>query len=297
MERSVAAFFPGTRWIATRGPFAGAKDELVALAESNTDALGSAIGFWDPLVRRPRPAARARSTPPPPRARARRALLRAPALTLDASQGASDLDFFGLELSGRLPAGATVGYLRHAEIKHGRVAMAAFVGYCIQANGIHFPWTPYPGFEEGLSPPEQWAAIPAAGKWQFLVFIGILEALGESFAPGEHYMAGGRPGVFPSLKEPNEEMLSKGVYPFHGFPLDLYDPFGTFANRSPEDKERGLRVEVNNGRLAMLGIFSFISEQKVPGAVPALSGIVKPLPDLEIMGPFVGTDGLQHIFG
>ncbi|KAH8059907.1 hypothetical protein JL720_13717 [Aureococcus anophagefferens] len=36
---------------------------------------------------------------------------------------------------------------------------------------------------------------------------------------------------------------------------------------------------------------------KVPGAVPALSGIVKPLPDLEIMGPFVGTDGLQHIFG
>jgi len=260
VERSVAAIFPGTRWIATRGPFAGAKDELVALAESNTDALGSAIGFWDPL-------------------------------------GASDLDFFGLELSGRLPAGATVGYLRHAEIKHGRVAMAAFVGYCIQANGIHFPWTPYPGFEEGLSPPEQWAAIPAAGKWQFLVFIGILEALGESFAPGEHYMAGGRPGVFPSLKEPNEEMLSKGVYPFHGFPLDLYDPFGTFANRSPEDKERGLRVEVNNGRLAMLGIFSFISEQKVPGAVPALSGIVKPLPDLEIMGPFVGTDGLQHIFG
>ena len=187
-------------------------------------------------------------------------------------------------------------WYREAELKHGRVAMAAFVGYCVQANGIHFPWTPYPGFEEGLSPPEQWAAIPAAGKWQFLVFIGILEALGESFAPGEHYMAGGRPGVFPSLKEPNEEMLSKGVYPFHGFPLDLYDPFGTFANRSPEDKERGLRVEVNNGRLAMLGIFSFIAEQKVPGSVPALTGLVKPLPDLEIMGPFVGTDGLQHIF-
>jgi len=71
----------------------------------------------------------------------------------------------------------TIGWLRHAEIKHGRVAMAAFVGYCIQSN-FHFPWpmtmdgTPFPSTD--FSPPEQWAALPDVAKMQILLFIGFL---------------------------------------------------------------------------------------------------------------------------
>merc|ERR1719198_1032593 len=72
---------------------AGAKEELIDLAESNPDFLGSTIGFWDPL-------------------------------------GATNLDFWGLGNEG------TIGYLRHAEIKHGRVAMAGFLGFCAGCTDI-----------------------------------------------------------------------------------------------------------------------------------------------------------------
>ena len=131
---------------------------------------------------------------------------------------------------------------------------------------------------------------------ELFVFIGILEALGECFPSGEHYMAGGRPGVYPSLTEPNDQMRACGLYPPHGFNVDLLPFRASLAKQDEAKRARGRQVEINNGRLAMLGIFSLISEQKVPGAVPFLSGKIPTLPDMEIMGPFVGTDGISHIW-
>lgn len=174
----------------------------------------------------------------------------------------------------------SISFLRHAEIKHGRVAMAAFVGYIVQSNGIHFPFpidfagNPYP-YAAG-SPPEQWDALSQAAKWQIILFVGFLEWFSE--AAGTHYMRGGRPGEFPKFSEYPE------VIP-HPVPLNLFDPFGLSKNKSEEAKANGLVKEINNGRLAMLGIIGFCSEQKIEGSVPLLKGIVSHY-DGEFMAPF-----------
>jgi Chlorophyll A-B binding protein len=171
---------------------------------------------------------------------------------------------------------ATIGFLRHAEIKHGRVAMFAFVGYCVQSNFV-WPWpmkldgTAWPSTD--LSPPEQWAALPVESKHQILTFIGFLEIYSEmasSLTDPEysvaHYMRGGQPGKFPNF----------GSAIPHPVPFNLFDPFGLSKNRSEAAKAKGLKAEINNGRLAMLGLFGFLCEQTIPGSVPALGGIVKP---------------------
>ena len=56
-------------------------------------------------------------------------------------------------------------------------------------------------------------------------------------------------------------------------PLDLWDPFGFTKKMSAEKKAKSLVAEINNGRLAMLGLMAFLSESKIPGSVPALTKI------------------------
>ena len=217
---------------------AASKDEVIALAEANPDFLGKAIGFWDPL-------------------------------------GALDSNFWGLGNEG------TIGYLRHAEIKHGRVAMAAFLGYMAGAtelvSGPH-KILPYRGYEPGLTPPEQWDAIPLYGKLQILVIVGMLESYGELLP--QHYTKGGVPGYYPPIKGARPEIL-----------LNLWDPFNFMARMTPEAKKAGLVKEINNGRLAMLGIFSLISEARVPGSVPVLPNEI-PEYTGNVMIPFSGDFSL-----
>merc|ERR1719217_647541 len=124
---------------------------------------------------------------------------------------------------------ATIGWIRESEIKHGLIA------------------------------PEVWDAMPDIAKWQIIVFAGILETWRENkvVLEGEgqkHYMRGGKPGYFPTF-----DMLP------HPVPFNLYDPWGVMTDKTEEQKAKGRFVEINNARLAMLGIMGFVSEAKIPG--------------------------------
>ena len=70
-------------------------------------------------------------------------------------------------------------------------------------------------------------------------------------------------------------------------PVDLYDPAGLWGDMSAEKSKRGLAVEINNGRAAMLGIFGFMAASKIDGSVPALS-FIKPYAG-NYMSPFEGS--------
>jgi hypothetical protein len=259
-KAALPAVAPSTEWRGT-GDITFTERDLLAQNDLTVLAkeLNPAVGFWDPLK-------------------------------------LSELEFW--EQSNE----ATIGFLRHAEIKHGRVAMAGFVGFIIHANGIHWPWK-VPGDElcaPGVSPPLLWDGIPDVAKVQIITAIAIFEAYSEAAmakSPGQggHYMRGGKPGYFPPfiLKGGGgksgvgtlEDEEGGALLP-HPVPLNLYDPFGFNKKKSEEWKSRKLQIELNNGRLAMLGLMSFLSEGAIPGSVPALKGLIPASGAINVMRPF-----------
>lgn len=206
---------------------------------------------------------------------------------------------------------ATIAWLRQSEIKHGRIAMFAFVGYVVQSNFV-FPWAqtldgaPHPSPD--LVPEAQWDAVPVGAKWQIFAVISMLELWDECGGGGAlpHYTKGRKPGQYPPFTLFRENVhfvlggylylayCSADIATLHfalTFPIspsiDLYDPFGFNKNMSEETKQRRLTAELNNGRLAQLGIFGFLCADKIPGSVPALSDIAIPY-DGNPMIPFEG---------
>ncbi|KAH8067148.1 chlorophyll A-B binding protein [Aureococcus anophagefferens] len=134
----------------------------------------------------------------------------------------------------------TLNWYRAAEIKHGRGDSFASVG---TGQLLEF-----------------WDKTPAAGRLQIISTVGAIEYVFESQQP--HYLRGGTPGAV---------RLTRGVAPWHeeaGGPG--YDPMAKYDAATRKTKRD---MELQNGRLAMLGMASFVAASKIPGSVPVLAGL------------------------
>jgi len=155
---------------------------------------------------------------------------------------------------------ATLKWFRHAELKHGRVAMAAMVGLLFHINHIHFPGMLSPTFGisfeklSAMGPFEAWNNIPVLGQAQILWTIAGLEHASECLNPEGHYMKGGTPGDLKFLK-------------------NFWDTPGFTKRLSPEVLKEKREMELRNGRLAMIGIISVVAATAVPGSVPLLKDV------------------------
>ena len=93
----------------------------------------------------------------------------------------------------------TLAWFRHSEVKHGRICMAAFVGWWATGAGLRFPGELSYGESFASIPSkglEAWDAVPGWGKAQLLLFAGLIEFHDELFYSrrATHYMKGGIPG-------------------------------------------------------------------------------------------------------
>ena len=98
---------------------------------------------------------------------------------------------------------------------------------------------------------------------QIILLIFMLELSSESKKP--HYMRGGVPGKIDSLP-------FDGIQGIWAPKIKFWDPLGFMGALTEEQKAKKRKAELKNGRLAMIGIISFLVGHNLPGAVPALSG-------------------------
>ena len=147
---------------------------------------------------------------------------------------------------------ADLKWYRQAEIKHGRVAMLACVGYVAAKTGVVFQGdisldgTQFADIVN-TNPFLEWDAVPFGGKLQALIAAAVIELNAE-----QKSIDGGKIGEMPVLKA-WLPWIPQG---------EAKDPVAK-ANR-----EKSLLSELKNGRLAMIGIASFYAAETIPGSVP-----------------------------
>lgn len=119
-----------------------------------------------------------------------------------------------------------MAHYREAELKHGRVAMAACLGWYVTAAGVH------PAFDSSLSsdPLEAMKQLPTVGWLQFILGCGAIEWLAQQIK--------NRPGYQPG------DLLGAAYW----------------VDNSDEGWVDYQNKELNNGRLAMLAFMGIYTQ-------------------------------------
>jgi hypothetical protein len=120
----------------------------------------------------------------------------------------------------------TMNFYREAELKHGRVAMAACLGWYITAAGVH------PAFNSKLSsdPLEAAKQLPLVGWLQFVLGCGAIEWLQQQIMKRPGYKPGDVLGAANWVDDSDEGWVD-------------------YQNR-----------EINNGRLAMVAFMGILTQ-------------------------------------
>jgi len=159
-------------------------------------------------------------------------------------------------------------WFQNAEIKHGRIAMVATIGFWIQKLGIHFPLYLGPTGSNGFHPESDatWMLSTSEGvSFSDIAAASPLEAVTMVPAAGWlqiFFVA----GWFESLAYLRQFSVDNPIPGDYG-----YDPLG-FTKREggwDSDELKSLRLkEIKNGRLAMMTIAAWVSNEAIPGALP-----------------------------
>eukprot|EP00814_Leptocylindrus_danicus_P011360 CAMPEP_0116042702 /NCGR_PEP_ID=MMETSP0321-20121206/25863_1 /TAXON_ID=163516 /ORGANISM="Leptocylindrus danicus var. danicus, Strain B650" /LENGTH=228 /DNA_ID=CAMNT_0003523261 /DNA_START=190 /DNA_END=876 /DNA_ORIENTATION=+ len=160
-------------------------------------------------------------------------------------------------------------WFQNAEIKHGRVAMLATIGYMVQKMGVHFPLYLGPSGSNCFHPASDtaWYLSTSAG----VTFSDVANAATPLDAVQMVPLAGWLQVFFAAgwfecaayERQWNQEGRVPGDYG--------YDPLGFTKREGGFDSEeiKSLRMkEIKNGRLAMMTIAAWVSNDLIPGALP-----------------------------
>ena len=136
--------------------------------------------------------------------------------------------------------------LRYVELKHGRIAQLAFLGNIITRAGVHLPGdidysgTSFDSIGNGWAAISGPSAIPQAGLFQMLAFVGFLELFVMKDITGGEFVG--------------------------DFRNDFID-FG-WDSLDEETKLQKRAIELNNGRAAQFGILGLMMHEQLGGSIP-----------------------------